>query len=79
MQGDGNHVTELMSRIELGKYQNAVADRDINQYWAEYMHQKTSFDSKFDEWICTQPEKLRQIHGEMDHFIEKVKTGMFFY
>ena len=58
--------------MEMGKLKNEVVDRDLNQYWAEFQSEKTLFESKFDELICTKPEELRAIHHEMDIFIQKV-------
>ena len=58
--------------MEMGKLKNEAADRDINQYWAEYNRNMELFNSQFEELICTKPEELRAIHSEMDHFIQKV-------
>ena len=67
-------MIELKNVMEMGKLKNEVADRDINQYWAEFLRQKILFQSEFDELICTKPEELREIHHEMDIFIQKVWT-----
>jgi len=71
IKGDGNHLNELNSM----KIQNEVTDRDIRQYWGDFMTQKTSFQSKFDEMICITPENLRKIHSTMHHFIEKTEMA----
>ena len=67
-------MIELKNIMEMGKLKNEAADRDINQYWAEFQRQKTLFESEFDDLICTKPEELREIHHEMDIFIQRVCT-----
>jgi len=71
VKSESNHAIELKNIMEMGKLKNEVVDRDINQYWAEFQSEKTLFESKFDELICTKPEELRAIHHEMDIFIQK--------
>jgi len=71
VKSESNHAIELKNIMEMGKLKNEVVDRDINQYWAEFQSEKTLFESKFDELICTKPEELREIHHEMDIFIQK--------
>ena len=40
--------------------------------WAEFRKQKKLFDDKFEEWVCTSPEKLQEILDELERLSQKV-------
>ena len=67
-----SRAAALERTIEFGKSLNQVTDRDMHDDWAEFRKQKKLFDDKFEEWVCTSPEKLQEILDELERLSQKV-------
>ena len=62
----------LNRKIDAGKSRHIETDNDMHHYWDHYRDLKRQFDSVFDDLICTEPEKLQEIHDEMEDLVKKV-------
>jgi len=64
-----NHV------IETSKSSNIETDRHMHLSWDEFRDLKNTYDSKFDELICTDPDQLRAMHADLDRLSKEVELG----
>jgi len=75
MKGETTRLLALNRKIDAGKSRQIETDLDMHQYWDLYRDLKQQFDSVFDDLICTEPEKLQEIHDEMEDLVKKVELG----
>ena len=59
--------------IETGKSSNDVTDRHMHLSWDSFRQLKSEYESLFDELICTDPDRLRGMHEELDRLSKEVK------
>lgn len=76
MQDVSTRAIALEKTMEFGISLNEVTDRDMHDDWAKFKELKKQFDDKFEEWICTSPEKLKKILDEMERLHTKVSCKM---
>ena len=62
----------LNRKIDAGKSKHSVTDRDMHVLWDQYRELKQHFDAIFDEWICSSPEQLQEIHDELERLVKEV-------
>jgi len=75
MKGETARLVVLNRKIDAGKSRHFETDRDMHKYWDQYRDLKQHFDSVFEDLICTEPEKLQEIHDEMERLVKEVELG----
>ena len=78
MQGVTERLANLNRKINAGKFKHYETDRDMHKTWDHYRELKQHFDSVFEDWICTTPEKLQEIHDEMERLAKEVSRILLF-
>jgi len=74
-QVDERMVTLLKKTIELGKYKKDVTDRDMYKNWDEFNNKMETFRQKFNQSICTKPEKLESLRAKMGELVKEVMAA----
>jgi len=75
--GVTERLANLNRKINAGKFKHYETDRDMHKTWDQYRELKQHFDSVFEDWICTTPEKLQEIHDEMERLAKEVEFAWY--
>ena len=70
-EGDDRVIT-LRNVIETEKSTNDETDRHMHLSWDTFRQLKSEYESLFDALICTDPDRLRDMHEEMDRLSKEV-------
>ena len=71
LQDLSSQALALEKTMEYGKSVNEATDRDKHDNWA-FRAMKKTFDEKYEEWVCTTPEKLKALIDEMEKLSNEV-------
>lgn len=74
-QDVGDRLIELRETIQEGTSATEATDQDMHQYWEAFRNQKALFESQFDNLICTDADKLKEMHAEMERLGKEVERA----
>jgi len=72
---EGDRLIALTNTIETGKSINVETNRHMHLSWDSFRQLINEYKSKFDELICTDREKLTEIHIKLSKFSKEVELG----
>jgi len=70
-----DRLAVLRETIQEGTSGTEATDQDMHAYWAAFRNKKAEFEAQFDSLICTDPEKLRAIHKELEQLGQEVERA----
>jgi len=70
-----DRLAVLRDTIQQGTSVTEATDQDMHAYWEAFRTKKAEFESLFDSLICTDPDKLRALHTELERLGQEVERA----
>jgi len=73
---EDDRMITLNKVIKTGKSRHVETNRHMHLSWNKFRQVKENeYESRFDELICTDPDRLRETHTKMDVLTQEVELG----
>lgn len=72
---DSSRAVDLERSINLGKSQRDLTDRDMQEDWDKLRNLKKVYENRFDELVCTEPDKLAALLEEIEKLAYEVQLA----